>query len=82
VFEPEYRIGCTTTLVVSREQAADELFNYSKAEAVIGPVFPFVWVQIRYDPDVASREVIKAKLDSLGLREFSYSESKRHKFLL
>lgn len=77
----DYRVCCTTTLVRSSEQAADEMFDYSKALAVIGPVFPFVWVQVRYDPDTVGREAVQAKLTSLGLLEIAFTISKRHTFV-
>jgi hypothetical protein len=47
-------IGCSTRLMPDRATAENQIIDHDLFRRLTGDVFPYLWVQVRYDPAVRS----------------------------
>jgi hypothetical protein len=62
--------GCTFTLLLDEKSARTHLFSLRLATEVTGGVYPWLWVQLRFDPGSVEREAVDAVLGRWNLTVF------------
>jgi hypothetical protein len=60
-------IGCSTRLIRDLAVARDQIISHDLFRRVIGDSFPYLWVQVRYDPAVRSLADLESIIERFRL---------------
>ena len=76
------RIGCTIRVMLNRAIAEDQIIEYDRFQQVIGDHFPYLWIQVRYDPAAHNPADLEPIIERFGLVTVHRWESSRHSFVM
>ena len=76
------RIACTIRAMPNREVAEDQNIEYDRFKQVFGDQFPYLWIQVRYDPAAHTLADLEPIIERFGLVTIDRWESSRHSFVM